>query len=225
MGIVACVVGSIVWHLAGLTTAVRFPYRVSTVTGMARDPGSCRNAHTLDSQARDLVELPSRAAKPAVRRPRVRTERYPADVAAIPPPSARLHRKPTVAHDVEARLSTVVAPGVAARYLVDRVHRSSVTARRTPWFRPRPRSTANGTSTPQRATIDLMRTARFSDARTETPAVSTTARGRPAPQPRLPRNARSARFTSAGASCWIQWPLASMMVEPWKSVQLAPAAA
>ena len=32
MGIVACIVGSIVWDLAGLITAVRFLYRVSATT-------------------------------------------------------------------------------------------------------------------------------------------------------------------------------------------------
>ena len=73
------------------------------------------------SQARDLIELPWRAAKTAVRCPRVRAERYPTDVAAVPPPSARLRRKPAVAHDVEAWLSKVVAPGIAARSLVSRV--------------------------------------------------------------------------------------------------------
>ena len=36
------------------------------VAGMARDPGGRRNAHALDAQACDLVELPSRAAKTAV---------------------------------------------------------------------------------------------------------------------------------------------------------------
>ena len=63
------------------------------IAGMARDPGGRRNAHALDSQARDLVELPSSAAKTAVCGPRVRAERFPARVAAVPPPSARLRHK------------------------------------------------------------------------------------------------------------------------------------
>ena len=33
MGIVACIVGSIVWDLAGLITAVRLLYRVSATIG------------------------------------------------------------------------------------------------------------------------------------------------------------------------------------------------
>ena len=44
--------------------------------------------------------------------------------------AARLRHKPAVAHDVEAGLSKVVAPRLAARPLVDRIHRPSVTARR-----------------------------------------------------------------------------------------------
>ena len=59
------------------------------VAGMARDPGGRRNTHALDAQACHLVELPSRAAKPAVCRSRVRAERSPADGAAVPP-----HRRP-----------------------------------------------------------------------------------------------------------------------------------
>ena len=46
--------------------------------GTACDPGGRRNAHALDPQACDLVELPSSAAKTAVRGPRVRAERAPA---------------------------------------------------------------------------------------------------------------------------------------------------
>ena len=107
------------------------------VAGMARDAGGRRNAHALDAQARDLVEFASRAAKTPVRRPGVRAERAPADCAAVAPPSARFRHRPAVAHDVEARLSRVVTPGVAARYLVDLVHRSSVPGRPNPSFRPR----------------------------------------------------------------------------------------
>ena len=107
------------------------------VAGTARDPGGRRNAHALDARARYLVELPASAAKPAVCCPRVRAERAPAYCAAVPPPSARFRHKRAVAHDVEARLSTVVTPGLGARHPVDRVHHSSVTGRPNPSFRPR----------------------------------------------------------------------------------------
>ena len=93
---------------------------------MARDPGGRRNAHTLDAQARDLVAFPTSAAKAAVRCPRVRADRSPADRAAVPPASAPLRRKRAVAHDVEAQFSTVVTPALGAGHPVDRVHRSSV---------------------------------------------------------------------------------------------------
>ena len=93
---------------------------------MARDSGRRRNAHAFDSQAGDVVELPSGAAKPAVRGPRVRAQRSPADGAAVPPPSTGLRRERAVAHEVEARLSTVIAPGRGARHPVDLVHGSSV---------------------------------------------------------------------------------------------------
>ena len=93
---------------------------------MARDPGGRRNAHTLDAPARDLVECPTSAAKAAVRCPRVRADRSPADRAAVPPASAPLRRKRTVAHDVEAQVSTGVTPALGAGHPVDRVHRSSV---------------------------------------------------------------------------------------------------
>ena len=96
------------------------------VTGMTRDPGGCRNAHALDSQACYLVELPRSAAKSTVRCPRVRADRSAAYFAAIPLPSTRRRGKPAVAHDVDAGLSKVVAPRLAARSLVDRPHRSSV---------------------------------------------------------------------------------------------------
>ena len=114
-----------------------------------------RDAHALDSQARDLAEFPSSAAKTAVRCSRVRAERAPADCATVPPPSARFRHKRAVAHEVEARSSKVVAPGLAARHFVDRVHRSSVTARRDPSFRPCSRSTANGASTPEGLEVQL----------------------------------------------------------------------
>ena len=61
-----------------------------------------------------------------VQRRRVRAERSSADCAAVPPPSARLRCKRAVAHDVEARFSTVVTPGFGARHPVDHVHRASV---------------------------------------------------------------------------------------------------
>ena len=51
-----------------------------SVAGMDCDPGSRRNAHALDSQACDLVELPAGAAKAAIRCARVRAQR-PADCA------------------------------------------------------------------------------------------------------------------------------------------------
>ena len=84
------------------------------VAGTARDPGGRRNAHALDAQARYLVELPSSAAKTAVCCPRVRAEAAPAYCAAVPPPSARFRHKRAVAHDVEARFSTVVTLGLGA---------------------------------------------------------------------------------------------------------------
>ena len=119
---------------------------------MARDSGRRRNTHALDAQACDLIELPSRAAKPTVRSPRVRTERAPADCAAVPLPSAGLGRKRAVAHDVKARLSTVVTPGGSARHPIGRVHGSSVPAGETPRVPhdcrgAADRSTANGAST------------------------------------------------------------------------------
>ena len=109
------------------------------VAGMARDSGGRRNAHAFDAQACHLVELPSRAAKPAVGSPRVRAERSPAHCASVPPSSARLRRKRAIAHDVEARFSTVVAPWRGARYPVDRVHCSSVPGGETPSCPPRSR--------------------------------------------------------------------------------------
>ena len=63
------------------------------VAGMARDSGRRRNTRALDAQACDLIELPSRAAKPAVRSPRVCAERAPADCAPVPLPSAGLCRE------------------------------------------------------------------------------------------------------------------------------------
>ena len=68
----------------------------------------------------------SRQAKAAVRCPRVRADRSPADRAAVPPASAPLRRKRAVAHDGEAQFSTVVTPALGAGHPVDRVHRSSV---------------------------------------------------------------------------------------------------
>ena len=68
----------------------------------------------------------NRQAKAAVRCPRVRADRSPADRAAVPPASAPLRRKRAVAHDVEAQLSTVVTPALGAGHPVDRVHRSRV---------------------------------------------------------------------------------------------------
>ena len=128
------------------------------VAGMARDSGRRRNTHALDAQACDLIELPSRAAKPTVRSPRVRAERAPADCAAVPLPSAGLGRKRAVAHDVKARLSTVVTPGGSARHPIGRVHGSSVPAGETPRVPhdcrgAADRSTANGASTASRPAI------------------------------------------------------------------------
>ena len=70
--------------------------------------------------------FPTSAAKAAVRCPRVRADRSPADRAAVPPASAPLRRKRAVAHDVEAQFSTVVTPALGAGHPVDRVHRSRV---------------------------------------------------------------------------------------------------
>ena len=77
----------------------------------------------------------NRQAKAAVRCPRVRADRSPADRAAVPPASAPLRRKRAVAHDVEAQLSTVVTPALGAGHPVDRVHRSRVPGG-TPRFSP-----------------------------------------------------------------------------------------
>ena len=119
--------------------------------GKARDPSGRRIAHALDAQACDRAELPSTTAKTAVRCPCVHTERLPAHLGAVPPPSARLRRKPAAAHEVEARLSKVVALRLSARHFVDRVHRSNVTTRRGPSFRPCSRATANGANTAERS--------------------------------------------------------------------------
>ena len=63
------------------------------VTGMPRDSGGRGKAHAFDAQAGDLLELPSRAAKTAVRGPRVCADGSPADGASVPLPSAGLCRK------------------------------------------------------------------------------------------------------------------------------------
>ena len=126
------------------------------VAGMARDPGRCRNAHALDSQARYLVELPSSAAKAAVRCARIRADRALVNFAAVPPSSARLRRKPAVAHDADARLSKVVAPGFGASLVLDGAHHSSVAGLKNPLFHScshvfeDDRSTATGASTAHR---------------------------------------------------------------------------
>ena len=52
-------------------------------------------------------------------------------LAAVPSTSPRLRVKPAVTHDVDARLSKVLAPARAARGIVDRPHRSSVSGRET----------------------------------------------------------------------------------------------
>ena len=67
--------------------------------------------------------------KTGVRGTRVRAERFAADFAPIPLSPPRLRGKPTEAYDVDAGLSNVVAVGLAARYVVDRAHRSSVRGR------------------------------------------------------------------------------------------------
>ena len=90
-----------------------------------------RDAHTLDSQARHLVEFPPTAAKPTVRRVRIQADRASADLAAVPRPSARLGRKPSVAHDVNPRLSKVLTPRLDACRVVERPHRSSVAPSQT----------------------------------------------------------------------------------------------
>src|SRR6266849_3824277 len=101
------------------------------VAGVTCDPGCRRKAHAFDSQAGHLVERPPAAAKTAVRRPGVRAKRCAAAPAPISPTPPRLRCKPAVAHDVDARLSKVVAPGLAARDIGDRPHRSSVPGRET----------------------------------------------------------------------------------------------
>ena len=114
---------------------------------MARDSGRRRNTHALDAQACDLIELPSSAAKPAVRSRRVRAERAPADCAPVPLPSAGLCRERAVAHDVKARLSTVVTLGGSARHPIDRAHFSSVPGGVHDLGGKADRSTATGAST------------------------------------------------------------------------------
>ena len=62
----------------------------------------------------------------------------PAGAPQPRPPSPRRSRgRRGRFHDVEARFSTVVTPGLGARHPVDRVHRSSVVGRPNPSFRPR----------------------------------------------------------------------------------------
>ena len=91
-------------------------------------PESLRNAHALDSQAGDLVELLSGAAKTGIYRARIRADSLPANLAAEPLALTRLRRKTAVAHDVDARLSKVVAPGPGACLVLDGSHHSSVAA-------------------------------------------------------------------------------------------------
>jgi hypothetical protein len=98
------------------------------VAGVTCDPGGRRKAHAFDSQAGHLVERLPAATKTAVRRPGIRAKRCAAALAAIPPTPPRLRGKAAVAHNVDARLSKVVAPRLAARDIVDRPHRSSVRA-------------------------------------------------------------------------------------------------
>src|SRR5207245_850129 len=59
-------------------------------------------------------------AKTAVRRPGVCAERDAAALESIPPTPPRLRCKPAVAHNVDARPSRVVAPGLDPREIIDR---------------------------------------------------------------------------------------------------------
>ena len=114
------------WLKRFAAVEARASHRARGIAGMARDPGGRSNAHTLDAPARDLVAVPTSAATAAVRCPRVRADRSPADRAAVPPASAPLRRKRAVAHDGEAQFSTGVTPALGAGHPVDRVHRSRV---------------------------------------------------------------------------------------------------
>ena len=174
---------------------------------MARDPGSRRNAHALDAQACDLVELPAGAAKTAVRCARVRAQRLPADCAAVPP--ARSRHEPAVAHDVEARLSTVVAPGVAARYLVDRVHRLSVNGTANPVVSPTinsergkhpTRGRASGAGGTRARTSERTRDEDVSGQDTDGPSTRSSSPSRV----RCPCTRRSRR--SRATPWWYAWP-------------------
>ena len=77
-----------------------------------------------------------------------------------PPAAARRRHKPAVAHDVEAGLSKVVAPRLAARPLVDRIHRPSVTARRINSDRHKHRVGHDGTASCDQATEGRVPSAR-----------------------------------------------------------------
>ena len=120
--------------------------------GMAPHSGGRRNTDALDAQARDLVcdEVGPTAAVSlqsmrgnAQHEHRVRVPRSSLQSTGV---------RPAVAHDVAARFSKVVALGLATRSLVDRAHRPSVPARRTPSICLRShvceggRSTATGAS-------------------------------------------------------------------------------
>ena len=100
------------------------PFFASPFVALGR-ASACRHRQRPDPP-QDLVEVPPSAATAAVRCPRVRADRSPADRAAVPPASAPLRRKRAVAHDVEAQFSTGATPALGAGHPVDRVHRSSV---------------------------------------------------------------------------------------------------
>ena len=78
----------------------RFSPKISEVkaTDQQRPAQAPRNAHTLDAQARDLVEVPPSAATAAVRCPRVRADRSPrrpcSGTASVGPTSSDTSRGP-----------------------------------------------------------------------------------------------------------------------------------
>ena len=98
------------WSLLAYRCARPGSIPTTRTSGSVGDWGRQRpwSTRPLDAQARDLVEFPASAAKAAVRCPRVRADRSPADRAAVPPASAPLRRNepwPTMLRPSFPRLS------------------------------------------------------------------------------------------------------------------------
>ena len=115
-------------HVGRFESRRRLYSGVEVFAGTTRETGRGRNAHALDSQARYLVELPASAAKAGIRCARVRANGSPAYLATVTPSATRLGGKPAVATDVDAPLSTVLAPWLGACLILDGFHHSSVAA-------------------------------------------------------------------------------------------------